>query len=398
VHGIEPPAERQAAAKPVAGRVTIDVRRQGRRVVFACRDDGRGVDLEAVRQVALQRGLIDHAAPPAGTDALIGMLLSGGISTSKTVTDLAGRGVGLDVVRAALERLGGEVVVRTEPGVGSTFELVVPPSLASMEALMVEAGGPGNVMAIPLDAVRSTLRLAPADISHGASGASILHEQAAVAFIPLSSALDGTRWPLDRSWSAIIVAAAGEVAAIGVDRLLGTARIVVRPLPNGLPASSAVAGASLDSAGNPQLVLDPIGLVAAVYRGDDGALYAAPARRTILVVDDSLTTRMLEQSILESAGYDVDTALSGEEGLEIVARKRYALLLVDVEMPGMDGFTFIERIRSDPATRDIPAILVTSRVAPEDRQRGRAAGAQGYIGKGEFDQAELLATITALIG
>ena len=123
-----------------------------------------------------------------------------------------------------------------------------------------------------------------------------------------------------------------------------------------------------------------------------------PARRPVLVVDDSLTTRMLEQSILESAGYDVDVAQSGEEALDLVRRTRYALLLVDVEMPGMDGFTFIERIRSDPALRDIPAILVTSRAAPEDRQRGREVGAQGYIVKSAFDQGELLTMISSSMG
>jgi two-component system chemotaxis sensor kinase CheA len=179
---------------------------------------------------------------------------------------------------------------------------------------------------------------------------------------------------------------------------LGTARIVVRPLPEGLPVSPVVVGASLDSDGNPQLVLDPAGLVVAAQRGGASGLDALPLKRPILVVDDSLTTRMLEQSILESAGYEVDVALSGEEALDIVRRKRYAVILVDVEMPGMDGFSFIERIRSDPTLRDIPAILVTSRAEPEDRQRGRDVGAQGYIGKGEFDQAELLTMIKALIG
>jgi two-component system chemotaxis sensor kinase CheA len=118
----------------------------------------------------------------------------------------------------------------------------------------------------------------------------------------------------------------------------------------------------------------------------------------VLVIDDSLTTRMLEQSILESAGYEVDLAVSAEEALEIARRKRYALFLVDVEMPGLDGFGFVERARADPALHDIPSVLVTSRAAPEDRQRGRDVGARGYIAKGEFDQAELLAMIRPLIG
>jgi two-component system chemotaxis sensor kinase CheA len=397
-HGIELAGERTSAGKPAVGRVSVHVSRRGRRIVFECRDDGRGVDLDAVRRVALLRGLTAPTAKELDAEALVRMLLRGGISTSKTVTDLSGRGIGLDVVREALERLDGEVVFRTDRGVGTTFELVIPPSLASMEALIVETGGTGGAVAIPLDAVRRTQRVAAADIARGTPGTSILYEQQAIAFMTLSSALAGARWSADRDWTAIVVKGTQGLAAIGVERLLGTARIVVRPLPQHMTASPVIVGAFLDAEGNPQLVLDPDGLVAAAHRGDAGELESAPARRPVLVVDDSLTTRMLEQSILESAGYEVDVADSAEQALDLVRRKRYALTLVDVEMPGMDGFTFIERIRADAALHDMPAILVTSRAAPEDRQRGRDVGAQGYVVKSEFDQAELLTMIKPLVG
>jgi two-component system chemotaxis sensor kinase CheA len=397
-HGIELETERTAARKPAIGHVCVNVSRRGRRIVFECRDDGRGVDLDAVRRVALRRGLVGPAAKELDAEALVRLLLRGGISTSKTVTEVSGRGIGLDVVREAVERLGGEVVFRTGVGIGTTFELVIPPSLASMEALIVEAGEVGSATAIPLDSVRSTLRVAANEISHASPGFSILYEQKAIAFVPLSTALAGMRCSVGRSWTAIVVAGAQGLVAIGVDRLLGTARIVVRPLPQRMIASPIVGGASLDADGNPQLVLDPDGLVAAAYRGDAGEIDVAPPRHLVLVVDDSLTTRMLEQSILESAGYEVDVALSGEEALDLVRRKPYALVLVDVEMPGMDGFTYIEQLRSDPALREIPALLVTSRAAPEDRQRGREVGAQGYIVKSEFDQAELLTIIRPLMG
>jgi two-component system chemotaxis sensor kinase CheA len=396
-HGIESESERKATGKPTIGRVTVSVSGRGRSIVFECRDDGRGVDLDAVRRVALQRGFVDSAARDFSAEDVVRLLLRGGISTSKTVTDISGRGVGLDVVREAVAQLGGEVVFRTALGIGTTFELVIPQSLASMEALMVDAGGDGVTTAIPLDAVRSTLRVAAGHISRAAPGASILYEQKAIAFIPLSTALYGARWSADRIWTAVIVRGAAGLAAIGIDRLLGTARIVVRPLPERLTASPVVTGALLDAEGNPQLVLDPDGLVAAAQRGDTAELDPTPQARPVLVVDDSLTTRMLEQSILQSAGYEVDVAVSGEDALETVRHKRYALILVDVEMPGMDGFTFISRIRSDPVLCEIPAILVTSRAAPEDRQRGRDVGAQGYIVKSEFDQAELLAMIRPLM-
>jgi two-component system chemotaxis sensor kinase CheA len=197
---------------------------------------------------------------------------------------------------------------------------------------------------------------------------------------------------------AVLVRGDAGVAALGVDRMLGTTTVVLRPLPELAPASPIVAGAALDAEGNPQLVLDPDALVAEARRAQPSEAEPVRGAQSVLVIDDSLTTRMLEQSILESAGYDVHLATSGEEALEKARARRYALFLVDVEMPGMDGFTFLEHKRADPTLRDIPAILVTSRGAPEDVQRGRDAGACHYVVKSEFDQAQLLERIRALVG
>jgi len=200
-------------------------------------------------------------------------------------------------------------------------------------------------------------------------------------------------------WSVLIVESSRGVAAIGVDRLLGTSSVVVRPLPSLTAADPVVAGASLDAEGNPQLVLDPEGLVATAFLGRAPVVDGAPAKRASgLVIDDSLTTRMLEQSILESAGYEVDVATSGEEGIEKARRKQYGLFLVDVEMPGMDGFEFVSRTQADASLRTVPAILVTSRSALEDRRRGEQVGARGYVIKGEFDQVYLLRLIREVMG
>jgi two-component system chemotaxis sensor kinase CheA len=159
-----------------------------------------------------------------------------------------------------------------------------------------------------------------------------------------------------------------------------------------------IAGAALDAVGDPLVIVDPDRLVAGAREASRTAPEPAPVRPRVLVIDDSLTTRMLEQSILESAGYEVTVATSGEEGLQLARASRHALCLVDVEMPGMDGFAFVERIRADAALKDLPAILVTSRSAPEDRQRGLDVGAQAYIVKGEFDQGVLLDRIKVLVG
>ncbi|HTV87443.1 MAG TPA: response regulator [Stellaceae bacterium] len=394
-HGIEHPAIRRAKGKPTVGRIVLDVSRRGDRIVFTCRDDGAGVNLEAVRHAAVHRGAGADITARRGAQELMNLLMQGGISTAEGVSEVAGRGIGLDVVRAAAARLGGTVGITTEADHGTTFELTVPLALASIEVLIVAAAG--TMAAIPLDAVRGTLLLQADAVSRDASGPTVIYEKAALPFLWLSRALAGERLPPDRRWPGIVITGPGGTAAVGVDRLFGTARLVARPLPALAPAAAIVAGAALDAEGNPQLVLSAEALIAAAQQQDAVAADPAPPRHPILIVDDSLTTRMLEQSILESAGYEVDLATSAEEALEIAQRRRYALFLVDVEMPGMDGFTFIEKTRGHPLLRDVPAVLVTSRAAPDDRRRGQEVGACGYIVKGEFDQAELLATIRSQV-
>lgn len=396
VHGIETAAERDAAGKPPLGKVSIEVLQRGRWTVFTCTDDGRGIDLDAIRRVAEQRGLLTSAST-ADADTLLQLLLKGGISTAGTITEIAGRGVGLDVVRDTIEQLDGKIDIRTGTDSGTTLTLTVPLSIAALDGLQVESAG--IIAAIPIDAVRHTLRVAPDEIARTAQGESLIHEGQSIPFLPLMHALSSTASAVrgGRAWSVVVVAADCGVAAIGVDRLLGAVDVVVRPLPALAPAKAIVAGVSLDAEGNPQLVLDPERLVMAAQHAGAPLPEREETRLTILVIDDSLTTRMLERSILESAGYDVDLAVSGEEAMEKASRNRYALFLVDVEMPGMDGFTFIERTRADPALRDIPAILVTSLCTPADLQRGRDVGASGHIVKSEFDQGVLLERIGELV-
>lgn len=401
VHGIETADKRQAAGKPAEGRVTIKILQRGRWIEFICTDDGGGVDLGAIRRIAGQQGLLaagTRKPDAANTEELLQLLLKGGISTSATVTEVAGRGVGLDVVRDAAERLEGKVALRTEAGKGTTLTLTVPLSIASLDGLQVESSG--VVATIPIEAVRSTLRIAPGEIARTAHGESVIHEGNTIPFSSLATALSISVAPKGKEhiWSAVVIEAAGGMAAIGVERLLGAANVVLRPLPALAPALPVVAGVSLDVEGNPQLVLDPESLVIEAQRTVALKPELEETRQTILVIDDSLTTRMLERSILESAGYDVELAVSGEEAIEKATRTRYALFLVDVEMPGIDGFTFIEQVRANPELRDTPAILVTSRASAEDLQRGRDVGAQDYIIKSEFDQGMLLARIGELVG
>lgn len=398
-HGIESAAERLAAGKPAAGTVSIEVVRRGRHVVFRCRDDGKGIDLDAVRRSLQERGQPRAEIEQLGVEQLLARLLEGGISTSSHVTEVSGRGIGLDLTREVAMRLGGNVQITTVAAQGATFELSVPLSVASLDVLLVEAGG--VAAAIPLDAVRHTLRVDASAVSSSPIGESIPFDGKTIALSPLARALrrDVPAPSVAGSVRSVIVVEGSDgPAALGIDRLLGTATMVLRPLPDHTPADAIVAGVSVDSDGNPQLVLDPDGLVQAARQLRSGPAQGLGERLPLLVIDDSMTTRMLEQSILESAGYEVDTASSAEEGLASARRRRYSLFLVDVEMPGMDGFTFIETIRKDPDLRSVPAILVTSLSEPAHRKRGQDVGAQGYVVKSEFDQADLLTRIRRLVG
>ncbi len=392
-HGIESSSERVSAGKPAVGAIELRAERRGDRALFTCRDDGRGIDVEALRRAALERGVADARATSRD---LFQLMLKGGLTTTKAITHVSGRGIGLDVVRETIERLKGEVSVSSEPRIGTTFELRVPVSLSSRVSLVVRAGTVTG--SLPLDEVKETLRVLDGDIAREATGDSIVYERNAIPFAPLTRLLGRSDHGNREAWPTVVVRSGDELAAIGVDRFLGTTDVVARTLPLDVEGETVIAGTSLDVEGNPELVFDVASLVERARSGRGARLRANDTRLPILVIDDSLTTRMLEQSILESAGYDVELATSAEEALEKAKQKRYGVFVVDVEMPGMDGFEFVTQTRADATLRNVPAILVTSRNADDDRARGRAAGAHAYIVKGEFDQAFLLDTIRELIG
>jgi len=394
-HGIEPAAERQRNGKAEYGCVKVEILQRQRKILFRCSDDGRGFNLDAVRTAAQKRGLLAGEAATYDGEELLRLLLRGGISTVGTVNEVAGRGVGLDIVSRAVKRLSGDINVRTSPGQGAVIEIAVPASLTSQESLLVEAAG--AVAAIPLQAVRGTARLETAAIAKDVAAMTISFEDRMIPFQPLATLLTGDFSAQDRNWTTVVIGHENRLAAIGVDKLLGVSRTVVRPIPDLTPKKDMVSGVFLDSEGTPQIIFDAESLVEEILQSGFTWAKEEGTHEVILIVDDSLTTRMLEQSILETAGYEVALAQSAEEALEKAQHNRYALFLVDVEMPGMDGFSFIGRIRADPTLRHIPAILITSRSSPADKQRGVDVGAQGYVVKSEFNQSDLLALIRSLL-
>ncbi len=364
------------------------------RAIFRCSDDGRGLDQAAILKAAQRRGLWAQGGP-LSPEAAADLVLGGGLSTAKELTELAGRGLGMDVLREGMGRLKGKLEMKSQPGPGPR---ALPGRAGSpcrrTRCWEVEAGGLAALL--PFAAVRSAHLLERREFRARAEGEALLPDGQVLPLLRLDGCFGPER---GRPRFAVLLGSGSGQAALGVDRILGVREAVMLPLPDLSPANVELTpGVRLDAAGEPCLLLDPESLVKAAR------LYQAPAqspraasRLPLLVVDDSLTTRVLEQSILESAGYAVDVAASAEEGLAKLRQRRYGVLLVDVEMPGMSGFELLELMQGELGLRDIPAILVTSCATPEDKQRGRAAGAKDYIVKGEFDQSRLLSRIGALL-
>jgi two-component system chemotaxis sensor kinase CheA len=270
-HGIELPGQRRTKGKAVAGRLQLSLQRRGHFIAFACEDDGAGIDGARVKAAAQRQGLTDLSAHELGSQELLRLLLHERITTSATVTNAAGRGVGLDVVREVAERMGGHVAMTTQPGAGARFELVVPVSLTAIDALLVEASG--TIAAIPLDAVQRTLDMRAGDVAQTQQGLSVLLEDHAIPFARLRDALQRSETESEVAGegpteSLVVICVGARSAAIGVDRLLGTTKLVVRPLPHLAPASKLIGGVAIDAMGSPRLVLDVEELIG--YPTDSG--------------------------------------------------------------------------------------------------------------------------------
>ncbi len=402
-HGLEAPAERRAAGKPATGEVVVQAERRGREIVVTVRDDGSGLDLDALRATAHE--------PEADDEAAAELVFRAGLSTAAAVTDVSGRGVGMDAVRVGVEALRGRVGVRTRRGEGTTFSLTVPLTLAVVPCVLVRAGT--ERYALPTHAT-----LALTDVPRSAEvamegGQALWHGPEVVPVSLLADVLGAPGAEADRDGTAIVLrGTSGERQALRVGAVLGQRDVTVRELGDVLPRTDLVAGAALEADGSVVCVLDAGALVDAARRARRGAQAAAAARpdgdpaprpapgggASILVVDDALTVRELQRSILERAGHRVRTAVDGEAALALLAEERPDLVVCDVEMPRLDGFGLVRRIRALPALRSLPVLMVTSRGTEDDRRRGLEAGADAYLVKRDFDEARLLEAVGRLLG
>lgn len=403
-HGIEPPAIRAGAGKPATGTIALSVQHRGDRLVIEVADDGTGIDVEAVRTCAVKQGLVTPAADAELTDRqAMSLIFRSGLTTRPIITDLSGRGVGLDVVREVAERLHGSVDVESRRGAGTAVTLCLPLSISSMQCLLV--GVEGQTFALPVTSVERVMRLGPDDIRRAAGRETVGLEGRPVVLarlaevLALSTVRDAREQPARQP---VVVLGNGErCAAFLVDVLTQTCEVVVKSLPDPLVPLRHLAGATILGSGEVAVILSPADLVASVEQAQGQARTVVAATDVpppvILVVEDSLTTRTLERNLLEAAGYRVRVAADGAEGWGSLQSDGCDLVVADVEMPVLDGFELTARIRADQRYRDLPVVLVTSRDTRADRERGIQVGADAYIVKGALDQGRLLDTIRRLI-
>jgi two-component system chemotaxis sensor kinase CheA len=397
-HGVDTADERAATGKPPQATVRLHAMQLGSEVTIVVSDDGRGIDVDRVRQKAARLDIATDAMSDA--DALQ-LIFQSGLSTTSFVSDLSGRGVGLDVVQASVQAARGRVEVRSEPGAGSEFRVIVPVTLAVRRCLIVEVSG--QRFAVPMHQVVAA-RAEDTDLEVRAEGRrALLLDGMSVTVSDVGEIL-GLPTSSQAGMLVVVDGPAGH-HGLRVDRLIGQRDVAVKALSPLVPRLEVVAGASVEPDGSILLMLDVAGLldrarqlqpVASTVRAEAGQPVAHSGR--VLVVDDALTVRELQRSILERAGFDVVLASDGVEALSRMGEQVPDLVLTDVEMPRMDGFTLTEQIRARPALANVAILILTSLATDADRQRGLDAGADGYIVKSAFDERALLGAVDRVLG
>lgn len=409
-HGIEEPAVRVNKGKPPTGTITLRASHQGNNVSIEIIDDGMGLDIKKIKAGAASRGIIpEKEAESLSNEEAVYLILEHGFTTRESVTDLSGRGVGMDVVRETVERLRGTVTIQSEPHQYTKFVLTFPLTLLIMRALRVTAAGQN--FAIPLSSVREVVGISPADLTTEGGKEVVNLRGEAVPILRLNDILNlpaadnPAAVAKKKRLSVIICKFREQILGLMVDQYFSGIDIVVKNLGSFLKGVICLSGATISGDGTPILILNIADIFPRAKTISSPGLKAVveeekreKKKQSILVVDDALTTRTLEKNILESSGYEVDIAISGEDALEMVAKKSYDLVVTDVDMPGISGFDLIRRLKREERYKEIPVIIVSGLSKPEHQREGIKVGAQAYIVKSSFDQDSLVEVIRSLIG
>ncbi len=407
-HGVEAPTDRQNAGKDPTGSIVVSLEQEGNEVTVEVRDDGAGLDLERIRAKAVEMGLL-AADAPIDDKELAQFIFTPGLTTVTELTELAGRGVGMDVVRSDVQSLGGRVETRTQPGKGTRFKLVMPLTTVVTQVVLLRAGS--TTIAVPSNLVELVQRVPTAQMERCYDSGTYLYGGLKLPFYWLGALLhsSGRGVEVGRTQAVVVVRSAQQRVALHVDEVLGSHEVVVKNLGPQLSRVPCLAGMTLLASGVVALIYNPLAL-AAVY-GTSAAAWMKralhqpgavdsqhadlhPPAPLVLVVDDSLTVRRVTKRLLEREGYRVTVAKDGLEALEALTGERPVVVLSDIEMPRMDGFDLLRNIRADAKLGDLPVIMVTSRIAQKHRDYATELGVNHYLGK-PYDDDELLKLIKA---
>ncbi len=407
-HGIEMPEARRAHGKDEAGTINIELSKEGSEIVLTVADDGAGIDLEAVRAKAISRGLLKPDTP-ASEQVLLDMILESGFSTAEEVTQVAGRGVGMDVVASELKQLGGTFAIATKPGAGTKFTVRLPLTLSITQALMV--GLNEDIYALPLLSVEGIERINHEELETLYQADNPVYNWVGqdYRFLNLGRMMGGSDAPLPgpgKKAPLLLVRSGDYRAALHVNALMGSREVVVKSVGPQLATLRGVSGATITGDGSVVLILD---LAVLVRHGLTQALpqvvetaAAAPAEvaseaPTVMVVDDSITVRKVTTRLLERHGMNVITAKDGVDALATLQEVTPDIMLLDIEMPRMDGFELATNVRNDDRLKKVPIIMITSRTGQKHQDRAKKIGVERYMGK-PFQETELFETIEELLG
>ncbi len=391
-HGLELPEVREARGKHREGAIVIRVEQHGNMLFIEVSDDGNGLDLELIRRVARERGIVPGAELDSmGAGQLQQLIFRNGFSTRATVTELSGRGVGMDVVRNQIQALQGQVEVHSMPGQGTRFSMSLPADLGSSPVLVVRSGE--HQLGIPMAAVETSLLARSGDLRVARSRAQLSHREQLIALHDLGALLALRQPEAPREGQPLLVLQSqGRRLALAIDEVIGDRELVIRPLPPEVRDLPAYQGAATLARGELVLIVRPDWLSG--FERRDAPLTGT---RRALVVDDSLTARALHRTALESGGYSVHTASSGRQALEQLRHSSYDIMVSDIGMDEMDGFELTLEARRRNELEAMPIILVSARDSDADKQRGAASGADGFLSKKDCASGRLLAEVHAVI-
>lgn len=407
-HGIEDPAQRQSANKPEIGKIELNISRQGTDVVVEFHDDGKGIDVNRIKEKAISLGLM-KADQSLEKEEILQFIFHPGFSTAQQITQISGRGVGLDVVQSSIKALGGHVTVDSILGKGTSFSIRVPTTVAVSDALMVKSGD--QQFALPLAHIERIVRIAPATLETYFNSKEDYFKIDNQSYKLRYISEFVSNQPLPRLSSIahslpvlLIKGNSGQTIALLVDQLIGSrAQIVVKPIGQQFAAIGAIAGATILGDGQVCLILDgqniarQVQTTQRVKHGHDQREYRySDTRRLIMIVDDSVTVRKVTSRLLERQGYDVVTAKDGVDAIEQLENVKPDLMLLDIEMPRMDGFEVTNLIRHHEVHKQLPIIMITSRTGEKHRERAFSLGVTHYMGK-PFQESELLNNIESLL-